>query len=269
MRSTVARCAILAGALVSLTAVSVALLARADKPAKAEAVRPSKYKPTWQVGQQWLLETTHAPTQARHDGKGSQPSTVRWRFTVQGKEKIGGHDCFKVEAQCLAGGKAQPVAALWADARSMALRQVQVRLPVQGQFRTITESYQGAKGQAAAVLTPLTALPLDLPVFAEDKSAQRFGYEVISGPGGVKALGDIGFAIEVEQKTVAPEPASVKALLADDFRKDLEARPVLKVELRAPGRKVVQLWQEGRPWPVYSDNGAVQARLLEVVSPKR
>lgn len=226
-------------------------------------LRDDAFRPTWAVGDRWLVETESAPVQASRDAA-TPARTVRWQFEVKARERLAGQDCFRVEVRCPDAPNG-PVTTLWADARSLALRQVRTEVTVQGRPRVITESYHFAGGQPAPVLAPFSALPLDMPLLigGRAKGAQKFTFEAVAGPLGQKALGDIRFAFEVEQRTEPIDAAKVKAMLGT---RKLDGRgSVLEVRLEAAGRPAVrQLWQAGQPWPVYSVNGPTATRLVKV-----
>jgi hypothetical protein len=258
---------------VCLTAAAVGLagglMLLADDGRQPEpGVGGDRLKPQWQPGDRWVVEARARMNQFREDPDGREQASVPWEFTVKQTEKVGGHDCFRVEARCLLPGPPQPASTLWADAHSLALRQVRTQLPVLGGFRTVTESYQFADGQPAPVLGPLTALPIDLPLFAAAGATgpQSFEYEALSGPAGVKAdVGDVGFAVAVEQSLVPANPAEVTGLLPGPFAKGLGDGPMVEVRLKTSDRLVRQLWQPSKPWPVYADNGSTVARLVQVI----
>lgn len=225
-----------------------------------------RFRPTWHVGDRWTIET-----QTRQIQVGAPPGQtplgkpVRWQFTVQGKEKVGGRDCFQVQVQCLLqAARPQPQTTLWVDAQSLALRQVQTQLTVGGQVRTLTESYQFPGQQPTPVMGPFSALPLDMPLLlgGRTKGSQSFNYEAIPGPGGTKAIGEMGFAFEVTQDLDTQPPQQSRNLLHTEFIKSLGNRPLLEVKLKTFGRSVKQLWQAGLPWPAYSENGTTVARLV-------
>ncbi|MGE0756410.1 MAG: hypothetical protein AB7O38_05300 [Pirellulaceae bacterium] len=233
----------------------------AQEPAGGEAFRPK-----WRVGDAWIVETQTRQLQAREaDGPNSQGAIVRWRFHVQSLEKVAGRDCFRVTAECVS--QAGPRVILWIDSVALALRQTQTQMRVGGELRTLTESYEFAGDQPTPVVGPLTALPIDLPLFlgGPTKGTQAFQYESIPGPVGTKALGDVGFSFQVEQGLDTPEPKQVEGLLYDDFAKSLTPGQVVEVQLKTADRQVKQLWQPGMPWPAYSNNGATVARLIKVI----
>jgi hypothetical protein len=147
----------------------------------------------------------------------------------------------------------------------MTLRQVQAQLPGPDGFQTVTETYRSDSGQPFPVLPPLSLPPLDLPLFLSGaKGTETFRYGVSSGPGGVKAAGQIGFDPSVEQEITVPKEEDVRCLLPEDYTKDLAKKPPIEVRLKTSSSRVRQLWQPGLPWPVYCDNGIVTSRLITV-----
>lgn len=234
-------------------------------------IKEEQFRPKWKAGDKWVIETHSQSVQVRDEkveDEDKQPG-VKWEFTVGKTEKIAGHDCYRVEVRCLEPGAAQPSSVLWIDQKTMTLRQFQTQIPVPGGFRTVTESYVVGEGQQAPVLGPLTALPIDLPLFTPGSSrATKFSYEAITGPAGKRAVGDVGFAVDIEQSIQPAKAEDLQKLLPQamsrDLSKDLEKKPVVDVKLKTPEREVRQLWQAGQPWPVYSDNGQTKAKLIKV-----
>lgn len=244
---------------------------KAGKKADAEQL-----KPRWQTGQKWEVETLNQLSQygGKRD-KEPKRKAVLWEFKVLEGDKLGGKPCYRLQVQAKVGSTQQPLTVLWLDEKSLALRQVQTQMRVQGKLRTITESYQSASGQPTPVMTPLTAIPLDMPVFLEGDKAGlgKFSYEAFSGESGKKDAGDVGFAFDIEQRMEpvgddAVKELQSKGLLAESFTKELAAKPFVEVRLKTPGRQVRQLWQPGLPWPAYSSNGVSQAHLLRVIPAK-
>jgi hypothetical protein len=240
---------------------------RADAPRLNErAVTAEQLRPRWHAGDQWTIESTTMQLQI---GGGKQEvgrgRPITWQFRVAGTEKLGGRDCWRVEVRPLVPGRNQPVTTFWVDRESMAMQQFQSQVTVAGGLRTMTESYQFSSGQPAPVQGPLTALPIDLPLFAggQMKGAQQFTYEAVPGPAGQKAVGEMGFVMNVQQEIETAKPAQIKELLADEFAKDLQTKTTVEVRLKSPQGRVRQLWQPGAPWPVYTDNGPTVARLVK------
>lgn len=224
-----------------------------------------RWRPRWAVGDQWVIETASRPITARSPEKEDDLVKTRWQFSVVKREKLIDHDCFVIEVTALKDPKAQPRTTLWVDAKALALRQFQTQIPVPGGFTTITESYDsGRDAPASPVIGPLTALPVDLPVFvpgAKAEGEQVFSYEAVSGPSGKRAPSDVGFAVEIRQ-TVSPVAldSRIKGLVPQEFSRDLEVKPLAEVRMRSAERSVRQIWQAGQPWPVYADSGDTTTR---------
>jgi hypothetical protein len=252
-----------------------ALLGAFGAGTPAPEVKGEDFKPRWSPGDSWVVETTTRAVQMRGDPDATRPAPVRWRFTVKKAEKAAGHECHRVEVVCLDGqgnaDRSQPSSVVWIDQKSMALRQMQTQLPVPGGFRTVTESYAFGDNQPAPVIGPLTALPLDLPLFTPGatRGLERFTYEAVSGAGGARAANDVAFAVDIEQHVAPARAEDVERLVPEEFKefsRDLKARPVVEVKLKTAEREVRQLWQASQPWPLYADNGQTTARLVKVTS---
>jgi hypothetical protein len=242
----------------------------ADAPAEVKA---EDLKPRWTAGDSWVVETRTKPVQLREAVDDLKPVAVKWKFTVKKSERVAGHDCHRVEVVCLDDkgntDKAQPGTVFWLDEKAMALRQVQVQMPVPGGFRTITESYAFGDNQPAPVVGFGTVLPIDLPLFtpAAARGLEKFTYEAVSGTGGKRAPNDVAFSVDIDQHVTAAKAEDVNRLVADEFKesvRDLKARPVAEVKLKTAERQIRQLWQVGQPWPLYADNGQTTARLVKV-----
>jgi len=257
-------------AVTSLSAIAVSESVPANAPSRPtdEEIVLEQFKPRWMVGEQWIVKTAALQLQvADNQRTRSRGKPVRWHFTVRGIEKVGGHNCYQVQIRPLAAGRPQPVTTLWVDGQSLCLRQFQTQLPVRGGFRTVTESYQFADGQPSPVLCPLTAVPLDLPLFlgGQVKGPQKFIYQTTAGPAGKKAVGDTSFTFEVEQEFGRPKPEQVEGLLHNSFTKDLKPRQVIEIRLESFDRQIRQLWPLRSPWPAYTDDGTTVARLVKVI----
>lgn len=248
---------------------AVCLIWAAETPTgSARSANLQQFRPQWNLGDAWVVETSSLPLQARGDlTQMVRSRPIQWQFTVQKYEKVISDDCFRVVVRCLLAGPPQPVTVLWIDRKSQTLRQIQTQIPVAGRFRTVTEDYLAVGGQKSPVLGPLSALPIDLPFFRGNatKGLESFSYEANDGPAGKKALGDVGFIYDVEQAVSSPSRQHVKELMPQGFTKDLDARPMVEIHMKSAGRQVQQLWQAGLPWPVYADNGTTISRLVKVI----
>jgi hypothetical protein len=250
--------------------VLLCLVVKAQEPqntTRSANVKLAELKPQWKSGDKWVVETSSLLLQAREGtNQPARSKPIQWQFAVQRFDKSVGDDCYRVEIRCLLPGRPQPVTVLWVDKAKHTLRQITTQVPVRGGFVTLTENYEFNNGQPSPVLGPLTAIPVDFPLFAanQTKGLEKFSYVANVGPSGAKALGDVGFSFDVEQDAQIVQPEQAKGLLNDDFSKDLAARPAIEVKLKQIDRTVRQVWQAGLPWPAYSDDGKTISRLINV-----
>jgi len=232
-----------------------------DAGAAAELTRPE-----WKVGDSWIVETETDPIQGRSAVLAAKLPLLKWKFVVAGEDKVQGADCYRIEVACIAGGSPTK-ATMWCDKETMFLRQLQTWVYAAGERQSIVESFAaGSQAISAPVLPAVNALPLDMPAFpqAGQKSLggeKSFRFKSTPQAAGAKADGAVAFSTQVTQKIGKPDEARKKAL-GPDRSKSITA-PV-QVDLESSGRSVKQVWQNGRPWPEYSDNGRTRARLLTV-----
>lgn len=232
-------------------------------------LQPQTYRPQWKVGQRWVVATVSLQSQSGQPVTKADKEVVRWQFEVRASEAVDNHSCFKVEIHCLAGAQ-DTVTTLWVDEQSMTLRRVQTQLPVAGGLRTVTENYSSTSGQPFPAFAPLTVPPLEMPLFlAGTKGTQTFAYEASSSPTTEKGVDDVRFSFSVDQQFTRPSADKIKGLVPDEYSKDLIQKPAIEVQLKAASTQVRQLWQPGLPWPVYSNNGIAESRLVEVQAPAK
>ncbi len=257
------------GAVAVLVAATCARLPAAEgPPAETRSLPADRLVPQWHLGDRWIVETTTRPLQVRSDPALVATSrAIQWQFSVQRYEKSLSDDCYRLEVRCLESKQPRPVTVLWIDRQTLALRQLQTQLPTPDGFRTITQSYEFTAGQPSPVLGPLTALPIDLPLFraGQAKGMETFTYETHSGPRGTKAVGDVGFAYHVKQQIAPADADEAKTLVGESLAKGLQQKPLVEVRIVGPQRRVRQLWQPGLPWPVYCENGSTVCRLVKVL----
>jgi hypothetical protein len=117
-------------------------------------------------------------------------------------------------------------------------------------------------------MSPLTSIPLDFPLMlgGTSKGSGKFSYAAISGSGGKKALGDVGFAVEINQDINEVKADTIKGL-PEAFAKDISAT-ITEVKLSVGDREVQQYWKADKPWPLYSNNGTTTSKLKSVTPPK-
>lgn len=247
-----------------------------DDDAEKPAADVRSIIPHWGLGDSWTVETVNRRIQVRNDvDKPPLVEPIQWHFAVSRFEKSLESDCVRIEVTCDGGQGRQPKTVLWIDRKSKALRRVTTQIPTLEGFREISVQYEFDSGQPAPVLGPLTALPIDMPIFqtAGVKGLESFEYTSFQGAAEAKGLDQIGFAEQVEQRIAQVPADEVRKLLRGSFEKSLEDGPVAKslndepvtdVRLVSQGNEIRQLWQPGRPWPIYSDNGITVCRLVSV-----
>jgi hypothetical protein len=126
----------------------------------------------------------------------------------------------------------------------------------------MTQSYAPNGSDSVPVLGLANAIPVDLPSFSNVRLKGPSTYTSSSGkerPRGAAGIAD--FVTEVKQDAATADPARVGELTGERSRGVNEVKAV-EVHLRAPGRQVDQIWNQGSPWPAYSDNGATVSRLV-------
>ena len=248
--------------LLALVAWAVPLWA-ADAPLE-------KFRPQWQEGQQWMVETQSRQQQAASPQQ--QSITARWQFTVEAVEPLGGRPCWRIGIQLVENGQllAEPKTTLWIDQATAAIVQIETQLSTPQGYKQATESFQSETGPAPVVGLQ-SVLPIALPQYAEAgvKAIDAFEYETVSGPGGIKAVGELGFATRVRQELVRPSEEGLKSIFEDPEIKALGDDPLIEVRLSTPEQTVRQIWRQAAPWPEFSDNGTTQARRIHVAADLR
>lgn len=241
-------------------------LCRADSTPEVSKRSPEEtLKPSWKVGQRWIVETVSTPMHTSDAEPAAKGKPVKWQFKVTKKEKVGERDCFRVDITCQSVEDA-PKTTIWVDAKSLALRQIEAGMLVQGEVRRVKERYDFEDGSPSPVIGPLSALPLDLPLFSTVRPRSgKFGYKAVTLDGDGKPEEDAPFAVEVEQQFTPMKLAEARGLLNEDEK--AKAPSTYEVKLKSPEREIRQLWRPGMPWPSYSNNGSTTARLIKVLPP--
>lgn len=248
-------------AVCSVTCLTLAAIAE-DKP-DVDALA-SVEQPKWSVGDTWTIETVSEKIQGREITPARKSPPIRWQFRVAELEKLAGRDCYRIEVECLARGRIRPKSVMWVDEESGFLRQYQTELAVNGKMRPIVESYDHAKGEPAPVVTPISAVPIVMPAFVKKGSKTvSFTYTSAPVPAGAKAkdLGMTSFAYEVSQ-TASIAGSKALEVIPRGLSKAIDDKPVTQVNITTPHERVTQLWQPGKPWPVFVDNGVTKAYLV-------
>lgn len=273
MRTLRTRAAVGTAAVAGLVVAIALTAADAQQPVMP---KEDQLKPKWEVGDSWVVETKVQPVQFRAgaDDKtpappAAEPVKTDYLFTVAAREKLGDGDCFRIDVTIQPAAKGNPKTKLWFDTRTLALKQLQTQIPVDGSFATITESFDSKGGPPAPVSG--AAFPIDMPVFIGGRAGeQSFSYETASGPSGAKrAANDVAFAVDIKQTLtpVDPNEKGVRAAIPQNFARS--TAPVVKVELKTAERSVVQYWQAGQPWPLFSKSGMTESKLVSFTPAKK
>jgi len=224
----------------------------------------ASFRPRWKVGQTWTVETTTKLPQFGVDAAlAKRAHTVRWVFRVEEVEEVFEEPCFRVVATPLDLCPKGLNVRFWATVENLTLRRVEITFPVAGEFRTISESFQGLTTKTFPTQVPFKLLPLDMPCWERvpAKEPVGFTYEAIPGSLEKKDPGGIRFQIDIEQKS--SELDSVVSAEAESSAEAKSAPPgVIKIELKTALGRVEQLWRVGQPWPMWASNGTTVARLV-------
>ncbi len=215
----------------------------------------------WEIGDQWIIQTDIRQAQYSAD-RGPIPSS-QWEYVVVGIENVDDVSCFRVDVRHIRGPQPQLVATFWANCESLTLVRCETHLPSQGRIRTVVQRYQFDGGSTGPSLGPLTAVPIDLPQLSADPVANQVEKSFVRSTGSEKN-GVIAFRSTVQQTVKQLAADEAKPFLAGGLAKDLKDQPLHDVTLQGDYRRVRQLWRDGLPWPVYSDDGRVTAVLVEV-----
>ncbi len=228
---------------------------------------PQQFRPQWQIGQEWTVQTESVQQQVAVGQE--RVVTAQWQFQVDGVEPIQGQTCLRISVRPLQGGHVQdePKTTVWVDQKTTSIRQIQTQMRTPQGYRTATESYKPGM-QAAPIIGPLSILPIALPQFPEEglKAMETFQYDTISGAGGIKAIGLVGFTTEIQQTFKQPSEEQIKSLRNERGIKDFGNSELVEVELSTADEKVQQVWGVNMPWPVFTDNGTTKATLVAVGS---
>ncbi|MCA9241281.1 MAG: hypothetical protein KDA37_13820 [Planctomycetales bacterium] len=143
-----------------------------------------------------------------------------------------------------------------------ALMRVQSQLPTASGYRTVVQDFEHTQGRPAAVLGPLTALPVDWPArsVAQSSKASDTAYTVSST--NQTKNGGLRFAKRVTQTSRPLTERQAKELRRLAAGLGSGAGATKEILLSTRGQRVRQVWRSGLPWPLLSDNGHTRAELI-------
>lgn len=223
------------------------------------------YRPHWQVGQSWTVETRTPRLQIGADPEpAKRESVVRWQFRVEKIEKLGDEQCYVISATPQGVRPAGLQVQLWISVDDLALRQWEASVVASGRLVSSGETLTGRETPIYPAWIPFSVLPIAFPVWQElpVKHAQAYRYYAMPVNPHVKTGGDVSFLIPIEQQSDFSEEEFTKSALGLSPDQPCPAG-VVRVELRSPFGFCQQLWQAGQPWPVWATNGVSVSRLVD------
>jgi hypothetical protein len=208
--------------------------------------------PHWSVGDEWIVETE---TRSEQYAKGNEREVVwskpvRWKFIVEAVEQIDDKELLKASIICLEENPLNPKLAIWLDSDSGVLVRLESTSTFGGKERTFEETYVGEDGDSP-VLGTIPALPLDIPFFKIQKGPgvnQQYSYSTFQGKP-TKTSRDLVFFRRIEQ-SVEPN--------AND-----QTGVSFRITLKSGSDYAIQIWNPGKPWASFGDNGTTRFRLVE------
>lgn len=224
----------------------------------------SRYKPHWHVGQTWRVETEVPVWQAGAKLKRTDQVTIlRWQFMVEKMEEVGDEPCYVLTAKPEDAAPEGISLRLWVGAHQLVLRRGEITTPYAGNLVSAGEKFFGVDGVPYPGTLPFLLLPVAFPSWEEIslKSVNEFRYEAVTGTPQVKEAAQSRFVIPIRQHVDTPTQEFVKSVLKIPTDVPVHS-DVVRVELQTPLGRWEQLWEAGRPWPVWATNGFIRARLI-------
>jgi len=219
-----------------------------------ENANPELLGPHWNVGDEWIVETE---TRSEQRSKGNEREVVwskpiRWKFRVEAVEKNDDETLFRTTIVCLEENPINPKLAIWLDGDSGALVRLESTLTFAGKETTFVETYVGKDGYSPVIGT-IPAIPLDMPLFNSQKrldGKKKQAYSIFQGRQ-TKSGNDVVFLRRIEQ-TTNPEPET-----------EAQSGAGVRVMLKSGSDYAIQIWNPGKPWASFGDNGTTRFRLIE------
>ncbi|MCS7237124.1 MAG: outer membrane lipoprotein-sorting protein [Thermoguttaceae bacterium] len=222
------------------------------------------YKPSWQVGQSWIVETRTPLLQiGRELDQAKSEAILRWKFTVEGTAELDNEKCYVLSARPQAAQSENLELRLWISTDRLLLRRWEASVIASGRPVRTGETLVAKESPNYPAWVPLTVLPVAFPCWEEVpvKHVHSYRYEVVPGHAEAKTPADVAFVVPVEQESDSPEERFTKSVLGLPADHPSPAG-VVKIDVRSPIGHCQQLWQAGQPWPVWATNGISVSRLV-------
>lgn len=250
MKRSLIRCILL------ILAIMVSVAAVASSPQEG-------FVPSWRVGDSWTLEATYRDLKSA--GEVWLPP-INWVFKVRAIKERDGIECYVIHVYP-AKNELKAQAVLWLSVAD--LRPVKVIDVFQTNDGMAHSDREVDAGAALPLIANDTMVPYDLPAFPLNRANTA-----VQGADGFAAyrdqpaekkfarltdVGGLSFKRVIGQKSKAPEKQYADTFAA--YRSNGATYQVEIAEERS-GARLMQLWQQGSPWAVSSENRDRKVRLL-------
>lgn len=237
-------------------AIMVSVVAVASSPQEG-------FVPSWRVGDSWILEATYRDLKS--EGEVWLPP-IEWVFRVRAIKERDGIECYVVHVHPRKNDlKVQAV--LWLSVAD--LRPVKVIDVFPTNDGMAHSDREVDAGTALPLVANDTLVPYDLPVFplvrANTAVQGADGFAAYRNQAAEKKfakltdVGGLSFKRVIGQKSKAPEKQYADTFAA--YRSNGSTYQVEIAEERS-GTRLMQLWQQGSPWAVSTENRDRKVRLL-------
>jgi len=222
------------------------------------------FVPVWQAGDRWVLEASYRDLNA--EGEVWLPP-IQWVFRVRAIKEKCGRQCYIVHV-FPRHGEMKVQAVLWLAVEDLKpVRVVDIFPTTDG----MSYSERDVDPNSSEPLVAIdTLIPYDLPVFPLKKTAPE-GAQSADGFAAYRAeatetkydrvskVGQLSFKRTYGQKNKRPDKQH-----ADSFAAYRSTGATYQVEVaeERSSTNLLQLWQEGTPWAVSSENRARKVRLV-------
>jgi hypothetical protein len=228
------------------------------------------FVPSWNVGEEWVLESSHKDLKA---DKVEWQAPIRWNFKVRAMKQVQGVECYALHVH-----SQNP------DVREQAILYLSKEdlrpIKVIDVFSTADGMKYNERDFDPEMPQPLlsegTLVPYDLPVFplenesAANRAEGAFGKvrEAITKKfARVRDVGGLSFKRTVSQKNKESKPQNGAA--AQGARgMSTDAQPVYSIEMSEERsyNDISQTWRQGYPWSVASTKRDRKVRLIKYQS---
>ena len=222
------------------------------------------FVPTWQAGDRWVLEATYRDLNAA--GEVWLPP-IQWVFRVRAIKEKYGKQCYIVHV-FPRRGEMKVQAILWLAVEDLKPVRVIDIFPTPEGMHYAERDVDPDNAEPLVAID--TLIPYDLPVFPLKKAAAA-GVQSADGFAAYRAeatekkydrvskVGQLSFKRTYGQKNKRPDKQHSDTFAA--YRSSGSTYQVEVAEERS-NTNLLQLWQEGTPWAVSSENRARKVRLV-------